>query len=499
MRAIIFSTELNDTFQGLEQHLPSALVPLVDRPIVQHIVEMLADQEVTEFEFFISHLPEEVEAFLGNGERWGCHFRYHVVSDESEFYQSLIRLELLPEEKLIIGHTDSLPVNGTIKTIHEGPEREFLISSEKAQGDSKQLHWTGWAVASSEIVSNLFHCRTRDEVLNTLLEHRVETVELSTDSIVHLGSPYALLEAQEKLLSQTPEDLVLAGREIKPNIRYGRQTRVHSSAKIEGPAFLGENVQIGKNVVIGPNSVIGKNCVLDDGCSVHNSVIIPHTYVGRDIDLKNSVACRRFLVSPQHETGLEIEDSFILGDLQKRSVKGRRNTLVSRASAALALFFFSPIMLLAALSLKIFRTGPVLHRWNAVTRRNTGNRILEFDRFSFLPAKRVHHYRGIKLILLDLLPGLVNVFRGEMALVGPRPKSLSELDLVPPSWRDLYLESRPGIISEAQLILGPDADGEEIYAVEAFYSVTQNGLGDIRLVIEFIRRSLLGRRRILTS
>jgi lipopolysaccharide/colanic/teichoic acid biosynthesis glycosyltransferase len=135
-----------------------------------------------------------------------------------------------------------------------------------------------------------------------------------------------------------------------------------------------------------------------------------------------------------------------------------------------------------------------MYRWNAVTRNaNNGSRLVEFERFSFLPAKARNQDTGIKTLLLDRLPNLVNVVRGEMGFVGPKPKSLAELDSIPPSWRELYLEARPGIISEAELILGPDAEAEELYAVEAVYSVTRHGLRDFKLGIDYLRRSLLGR------
>jgi lipopolysaccharide/colanic/teichoic acid biosynthesis glycosyltransferase len=455
---------------------------------------MLTDRGVTQFEFFLSHLPEEVEAFLGNGERWGCNFRYHIVSDERLFYQSLSRLELLPEENLIIGHTDSLPVDGTITAIRQLSEKPAIIVTATDQDAEKDCHWTGWAGVHSALLPRLFECRDRNEVMRVLCEEQAIPVEVAPDSILNLDSPNSLLDSQLRVLNRTPEDLLLGGRELETNVRFGRQTRVHRSVKFEAPAFLGENVQVGKNVVIGSNSVIGKNCVLDDGCSIANSVVMPNTYVGRDIDLRNSLACRGFLVNAQHQTALEIDDSFILGDLKRGVSGGRQNLLLSRIIAASALLLLSPVLMLTALILRITRRGPVMYRWNAVTRNaNNGSRLVEFERFSFLPAKARNQDTGIKTLLLDRLPNLVNVVRGEMGFVGPKPKSLAELDSIPPSWRELYLEARPGIISEAELILGPDAEAEELYAVEAVYSVTRHGLRDFKLGIDYLRRSLLGR------
>ena len=64
---------------GLAEQMPLSLLPLGDRPVIQHMIEFLAHQGVRQFELILEHSPEQVEQYLGDGTRWGCRFRYHLV------------------------------------------------------------------------------------------------------------------------------------------------------------------------------------------------------------------------------------------------------------------------------------------------------------------------------------------------------------------------------------------------------------------------------------
>src|SRR6266699_5132242 len=73
------ATGQDAAFDGLNEYLPIPLLPMGDRPFLQHVVEYLADQNIRRFEFVLSHLPEKIETALGDGARWGCTFHYHLL------------------------------------------------------------------------------------------------------------------------------------------------------------------------------------------------------------------------------------------------------------------------------------------------------------------------------------------------------------------------------------------------------------------------------------
>lgn len=89
---------------------------------------------------------------------------------------------------------------------------------------------------------------------------------------------------------------------------------------------------------------------------------------------------------------------------------------------------------------------------------------------------------------IDELPQLLNVLRGEMSLVGPRPERpefLPELEQALPTYRQ-RLQIRPGVTGLAQVQLPPDTDVDSVrkkLAHDLFYIRVMNPLLDMKLIL----------------
>jgi lipopolysaccharide/colanic/teichoic acid biosynthesis glycosyltransferase len=130
------------------------------------------------------------------------------------------------------------------------------------------------------------------------------------------------------------------------------------------------------------------------------------------------------------------------------------------ASAALLLVL--PLMVLTALLVKLSSAGPVFFRQRRVGKDGREFELLKFRTMTYSPialGSRVTRsgdpriFRVGKLLRkwkLDEFPQLVNVLRGEMSLVGPRPDVAEYLATLNPQEREI-LRLRPGITSAASL------------------------------------------------
>jgi lipopolysaccharide/colanic/teichoic acid biosynthesis glycosyltransferase len=134
--------------------------------------------------------------------------------------------------------------------------------------------------------------------------------------------------------------------------------------------------------------------------------------------------------------------------------------LFDLVAASLGLLVLSPLFIVAAIAVALTSPGPVLHR-----ARRAGWKGREFAMLKFrsmrsdasgpaITAKGDVRVTPVGRLLrrtkLDELPQLINVIRGEMALVGPRPEDPRYVALYDAEQRRI-LDIRPGITSAASI------------------------------------------------
>ena len=148
--------------------------------------------------------------------------------------------------------------------------------------------------------------------------------------------------------------------------------------------------------------------------------------------------------------------------------------------AALALALLLPLMLAVALWIKLDSPGPVFFRQQRVGRHGVPFDIHKFrtmvSRGDGLPLtvgddpRITRAGRFLRRARLDELPQFIDVLRGCMSLVGPRPEVPRYVALYPPALRERALAVRPGITDPASLayideaaLLARAADPEREY------------------------------------
>jgi lipopolysaccharide/colanic/teichoic acid biosynthesis glycosyltransferase len=115
---------------------------------------------------------------------------------------------------------------------------------------------------------------------------------------------------------------------------------------------------------------------------------------------------------------------------------------LDRIGAAIALVAVAPILLVAAVAVKLGTDGPVIVRERRIAREGRS-----FNMLLFSPLPLLERWA------IDQLPQLVNVLRGEMSFVGPRPERPEFVELFGGNLRrpDQPRRVRPGITGWSQL------------------------------------------------
>lgn len=191
--------------------------------------------------------------------------------------------------------------------------------------------------------------------------------------------------------------------------------------------------------------------------------------------------------------------------------------------SALGLVILSPILFVLAAWIKMDSPGPVFYRGVRAGRHGRPFRIYKF-RSMVINADRIggpstpaddprvtKPGRFIRRYKLDELPQLVNVLKGDMSFVGPRPEVMQYVALYSVDEQNI-LSVRPGITDWASIanpdegaLLAGAADPEKTYLeqirpqkirLQLKYVKNQSLLGDLKILLETFYVLLLGRRAL---
>ncbi|HEL1561462.1 TPA: sugar transferase [Streptococcus suis] len=150
--------------------------------------------------------------------------------------------------------------------------------------------------------------------------------------------------------------------------------------------------------------------------------------------------------------------------------------------SGIAIVVLSPILLLIALAIKLDSRGPVLFKQKRVGQNKSYFMIYKFrsmyvDAPSDMPTHLLKDPTAmitkvgafLRKTSLDELPQLFNIFKGEMAIVGPRPALWNQYDLI--EERDKYgaNDIRPGLTGWAQINGRDELEIDEKSKLDGYY------------------------------
>ena len=165
--------------------------------------------------------------------------------------------------------------------------------------------------------------------------------------------------------------------------------------------------------------------------------------------------------------------------------------------SGIGLLVISPLLGVTGILIKIIMPGPVFFRQQRVGKNRKLFDILKFrsmkvDReaertLDFCrDAERVTPFgRLIRRLKIDELPQLINVFKGDMSLIGPRPTVKEQVDLYTP--RQMHrLDMRPGMTGLAQVNGNTALSWEDRIEYDLEYIEKYSLLLDLKILVKTV-------------
>lgn len=182
-------------------------------------------------------------------------------------------------------------------------------------------------------------------------------------------------------------------------------------------------------------------------------------------------------------------------DIEDRIMYKFIKRLIDIIGSLIGLIVLSPVFVITAIAIKIESPGPIIFKQIRVGKNSEtfciykfrsmreGTPILSTEEFTNATSFITKTGRFIRKTSIDELPQLINILKGEMSIVGPRPVIEKEEELI--EARKIYGVDKilPGITGWAQVNGRDDINVEEKVKYDYEYMKNQNILLDIKIIL----------------
>ncbi|MDD3654425.1 MAG: mannose-1-phosphate guanyltransferase [Desulfotomaculaceae bacterium] len=320
MKAIIMAGGEGSRLRPLTCGRPKPMVPVLNRPVMSHIVELLKEHGITDIGVTLQYMPEAIRDYYANGADYGVNLRYFVEEtplgtagsvknaagflDETFLVISGDALTDLELSRAVEYHKKQGAIATLVLTRVDCPLEYGVVITDRDGNITQFLEKPGWSEVFSDTVNTGIYV-LEPEVLEyfdpgkkfdfsqdlfpLLLKRQKPLFGLVLPGYwCDIGNLQQYLEAHHDALSGKVQ-IKMPGTEIQPRVWVGDGTLIDPGAVIEGPALIGAGCQIGAGVRVEPLSVLGDNCVLQERGTIKRSVVWSNVYIGENVALRGAV------------------------------------------------------------------------------------------------------------------------------------------------------------------------------------------------------------------
>jgi mannose-1-phosphate guanylyltransferase len=352
MKAMILAAGKGTRVRPITYTIPKPLIPILQKPVMEFLVELLRQHGFDQIMVNVSHLANEIESYFRDGQRFGVQIGYSFegrieengdligeavgsaggmrrIQDFSPFFDdtfvvlcgdALIDLDLTAavkwhKEKGAIATIvmksvprDEVSSYGVVVTDEEGRIKAFQEKPGVEEALSTNIN-TGIYIFEPEILDYIPSGEEYDiggQLFPKLVEMGAPFYGIPMDfQWVDIGKVPDYWRAIRSVLLGEVKNVAIPGQKVAPGIYTGLNVAVNwDKVDITGPVYIGAMTRIEDGAkIVGP-TYIGPNCWVCSGAKVENSVIFEYSRLGEGVRLVDKLVFGRYCVD---KTGATID------------------------------------------------------------------------------------------------------------------------------------------------------------------------------------------------
>jgi mannose-1-phosphate guanylyltransferase/phosphomannomutase len=331
----------------LTSNQPKPMVPIVGRPMMEHILELLRAHGITEVVATVQFLGSVVRNYFGAGTDLDLSLAYANEDEPRGTAGGVKNAEHFLDDTFLVISGDTVTdidlsaaaafhrdrgaaVTVLLKRVEDPLEFGIVIADDEGRIE-RFLEKPGWGEVFSDTINTGIYVIEPGvlgfvpegeefdfaaDLFPLLLDKGLPMYGFVADGYwTDVGNLDAYFTVHRDVLDQKVK-LNLSGIQLGRNVWMGEGTEVDPEAKLEGPIYLGENSRVEGGAELRDHTVIGNGVVVKAGAFLHRAVVHDHAYVGTSASLRGCVLGKNADVkqNAQLEEGVVVADECHIGE-----------------------------------------------------------------------------------------------------------------------------------------------------------------------------------------
>jgi mannose-1-phosphate guanylyltransferase/phosphomannomutase len=319
MKAVVMAGGFGTRLRPLTEKLPKPMALVANRPMMEHVIRLLAKEGIRDLEVLLYFYPEKITSYFGDGSRWGMRINY--IGAEADYGTAgavkmaeerldgtflVISADIITDfdlSKAFEFHRERKAAATIVLTRVPNPLQYGIVLTEEDGRIVRFLEKPSWGEVFSDTINTGIYI-IEPEVLSLIPEKK--NFDFSKNlfpAMLSRGDSLLgyIAEGYWKDVGNLSEYLnvhldILAGKAAiefegkkagAGNVWIGENTHVEYTTELKN-VVIGNNCSISGGAVV-ENSVLGDGCSVEDGAVVQSSVVWPRTKIHKGARLLENI------------------------------------------------------------------------------------------------------------------------------------------------------------------------------------------------------------------
>ena len=348
MKAVIMAGGEGSRLRPLTIRRPKPMVPVVDRPAILHIIELLKKHGITEVVITLQYLASVIQEYLGDGSTYGVKIHYTVEESPLGTAGSVRLGEEWLDDTFLVISGDAL-TDFDLSAIIRYHKQKKSMATLVLKRMPNPLEYGVVIIDDEDRVKQFQEKPSWGEVFSDTVNTGIYVLEPTIFKYFEAGQVFdfsnqlfpILLEKGDPIygyvadgywcdIGSIPDYMTasadyLRGQSTLP--RLGKETEPGSGiwveddvdiardAQIIGPVYLGAGVKVKSGAIIRGPAVVRESAIIDSRATIDRSIIWRNCYVGERAEVRGAILQTQVSVKPQAMIfeGAVIGDGTIIG------------------------------------------------------------------------------------------------------------------------------------------------------------------------------------------